>query len=367
MLNIPNITLYLHIGTHKTGSTAIQHYLHQNKDSLKKNRVHHLHNTGAFKPLMLLDSFDRKVISKARADLLSSIKKSGANHGDSIVISWEGFSGNPLLGYSNSSAIADLVQKITDGLNAHIIIYLRRQDAFIQSLYTQSIHEGGSLEFSDFLNRLPKNSFNWLDFIKPYKNALAPEKLHIRSYDSCTSKGPEGLLVDFMSCLGLCYFEASQNRPPTPNRGYSRSALEIARICNVVFTNPEKTMLREVLQRSSAKRLFKDYSLMSPDDRARCAQYFSKTNKQLSAIYFPNNPSCLSISLAPDQESRQETTMNSIAPDIIRIILDQEKNNPKSILVGVLVRLEKWIQRTLKRFPRTYNKISRLVKSQGRH
>src|SRR5262245_9521309 len=42
-------TLYLHVGTHHTGSTSIQHFLQQNREALKRARVRvirdHLSNT----------------------------------------------------------------------------------------------------------------------------------------------------------------------------------------------------------------------------------------------------------------------------------------------------------------------------------
>src|SRR6056297_1032575 len=149
-------TLYLHIGTWKTGSTTLQFYLNHFKKELKKENIYYL--SGSDKIVT-----DDRIIRKFKEINTDYIKESRqkfkqivSRYDDSnasFVSSAEEFSGDPFTGYKNGHLVAEMLHRITEGLDldVQIIIYLRRQDDFFESLYTHSIYLGKSHSFNEFL------------------------------------------------------------------------------------------------------------------------------------------------------------------------------------------------------------------------
>ena len=90
---------------------------------------------------------DQQIANELGSRINRAIDESLAHAGVGIerfVTSWEGFSGNPRLAYQNANAVASMLRESTKSLDVRIIVYLRRQDEFVESMYTQTIHEGGS-------------------------------------------------------------------------------------------------------------------------------------------------------------------------------------------------------------------------------
>ena len=136
--------LFIHIGTHKTGSTALQQELMALGGELRKVGFHWNAPAGFAKRLLadatagrITQAFvnDTEYISDFRARVLSQLENCSA------VISSEHFSGNPRLCYKHASACAKALAMIFEGIPTEIIVYYRRQDSFCESLYTQGIHE----------------------------------------------------------------------------------------------------------------------------------------------------------------------------------------------------------------------------------
>jgi len=124
---------YIHIGTHKTGSTAIQQLLNKNKYLLRENGYVYLRDLEEkFQTLKMSTKIDTDVITLFKKELANSCKRNKSNIPDHrFIISSEGFSGNPLIGYKNAGIVAEHLYQITDDFDVYVIVYLRRQDDFI--------------------------------------------------------------------------------------------------------------------------------------------------------------------------------------------------------------------------------------------
>ena len=154
--------IYLHIGTHKTGTTEIQNLLKEHSGLVKENkRLLYVPFNEVFSAISKQQKPSNDLSQKLKNHILDVISKneSVSKYEDLLVISFENFSGLTLSGYKNSEAIANILYDAVKDFSedSKIIVYLRRQDLFIESLYTQFIHQGEFFSFNDFLSRFDSN------------------------------------------------------------------------------------------------------------------------------------------------------------------------------------------------------------------
>ena len=158
--------LYLHIGTHKTGTTEIQQSLIFAKNNLVKEKIIYLPYFPSSFELMRIKCLDNNMVAQCTDYLQEQTKRYSSQF--RFIMSFEGFSGDLEQGYKNSRLIAQTLKEATSEFDVSVIVYLRRQDTFLESAYTQLIHQGESFSFSEFRNNYDFSSFNWLDLLNNY-------------------------------------------------------------------------------------------------------------------------------------------------------------------------------------------------------
>ena len=269
------IMLYLHVGTHKTGTSTIQQSLRDSRAALREEGIAYLEPS--FQDIkagdvMRAKNFDQNLVKKLSNEFKKAFPKSGDF--STYVLSNEAFSGMPYDGYLNSRIVAQTLRAALTYPRIKIIIYLRSQDQFLESLYTQSIHEGGTDSFSDFLKQFQnERSFDYQRIIEDFSDIFGAEQVCVRSY---YRESRDGLLKGFSELIGsqkLMNWQGGDR-----NRGYSKKALEIARICNASLDRPNQAGLRRVLQSVMAKEKGEKYSFFNRESRQEFLERFSATN-----------------------------------------------------------------------------------------
>jgi hypothetical protein len=373
--------LYIHIGTHKTGSTAIRQALIQCREALRGQGVLYLpwdvrtfpRESLSFMTMRMSDQNAvhhlRKMLRQARGD-----QRRGDPEGPRLLMSFEGFSGDPSEGYRNASVIAEHLRRATEGFKTHIIVYLRPQDEFIESLYTQQIHEGKWCSFPDFVNRHDdSSSFNWHWLLRQYSNCFGKDRMIVRRYHKQFFPCNESLLQDFFRILGVD--SSVLDLPPdfAPNRGYSRDALEIARIANPHLTDAERSRLRQLLQRTNAKQPFEAYAFWSEREREALASRYRESNAKVAQEYFGES----SGMLFPSSGSRHEEvkyaglSLEAVTLAFAKIILAERDrpvvietaSNNESVLLKALVRVEKRASALLKKGSSLVSRLRSLIRT----
>ena len=191
--------LYIHIGTHKTGTTSIQNRLNEYKYSLLKNDAFYISTTGIFKKIPRLTSYDKNLVLKARNELITHMQK--FTEISTFITSSEHLSGDCYTGYKNSMLMSQMLFDIVSKLNvkAYIVIYIRRQDRFIESLYGHMIESGLPVpEFKKFIN-FNEEHYNWNLLVKSYEKKFNKKRIIVRSFDDTLKNG--GVLKDFCNCI----------------------------------------------------------------------------------------------------------------------------------------------------------------------
>jgi len=334
--------LFIHIGTHKTGTSAIQNFMERNSLLLAKHKlVGELNfNNNIFK-LVRTKSIDSELVNDISRHIADELKATEAFKLNKFLLSFEGLSGDRELGYKNSHIIAEhlyqIVQKLPDITNIKIIIYIRRQDDFIESLYTQTIKEGGTLTFKEFLEQYDENCFNWDLLIQSYEKVFGKENIIIKRYDKKYLVNSTGLLKDFLDILGIHNINKIEGNTDI-NLGITKEALEVQRTMNKYFNENEKLDLRMMLEKTNSKKPFENFSLFSSlDDREIFLKNYVESNNKVSEKYFDRD------SLFSPISENHYTITNSLSMEHILVVImkiimykDKEISNQKNILNDVV-------------------------------
>lgn len=184
--------LVLHIGTHKTGTSTLQSVMTRAAPKLLAHGVSYLEagrtNRIAHHPLAWglrgRYSTGMEAWESARAELK-------AGRAPIQVLSTEGF------WYEDPQEIKRQLDYTGE---VKIVVYLRRQDAYLQSLYKQSVSSGRKTKFQPWLNEMGYRG-DYLTVIDKWADAFGKDAIDLRPYE----RGGKTIDVvdDFFSLIGL--------------------------------------------------------------------------------------------------------------------------------------------------------------------
>lgn len=190
----------LHIGTHKTGTTFLQSHFSARAASLRAEGV--LWVSDAYNLPGAIIEAER---SGRRDALLAHVRRgldAAFAQAGTLLLSSEGFSGFAGNGYRDTPALAAFCGGMLAGIQVTVVVYLRRQDRFYESYYTQMIQQGESYDLATFRERVPHASLRWLPIIEAYEDALPGCRLVVQPYDRRAFRGQD-ILADFIDHTGL--------------------------------------------------------------------------------------------------------------------------------------------------------------------
>jgi len=121
------------------------------------------------------------------------------------------------------------------------------------------------------------------------------DNIIVRPYDNT---GAGGLIKDFgcsvqlegLSRINLNAFPYNLQRS---NRGYTRDALEIARLCNQEFSSEERYKLRTLLQLTNVKTPYECYSFFSDSERLAIIGHYTDSNQRVASKYMDSCSSAI--------------------------------------------------------------------------
>lgn len=180
-------TVFVHIGLHKTGSTAIQKFLTANARRLRRNGILYP-RTGQVRIAHHQIAWSMRNNARVPwADLRAELAES-----DTAVLSSEEF---------ESVRSPEAWERLRDNLpgDVKIVCYLRRQDELLESHYNQHRKTGG-LDSPAAFKRRVLYQMDYLARLQPFADAFGVENIIVRPYDK--TRMPNGLFADFLSAIG---------------------------------------------------------------------------------------------------------------------------------------------------------------------
>ena len=194
--------VFLHIGTHKTGSTSIQRELYENRKNLQSKGFYYpqscANEDGNHSPLAWAICRDERVnYNKVLEAFKDEVKACKDN--ETLVISGEEFE------YLSGKEISELKQLLcTMEFETTIVCYFKPQAALIRSEYVEWIKQGlTSDNFSVFWrlhSRLDR--YNYYKIWHQWCSHFGESNVRVRSYEDSLHLS-NGVIDDFYEVIGL--------------------------------------------------------------------------------------------------------------------------------------------------------------------
>jgi len=302
-------TVYLHIGTHKTGTTALQRWLYANRSRLAEHGLllpvdgpyycppgrsrppedgghwslafsmmgtrPHWMSTGQ------VPSFD-SCRAALRADLESWRSLRGARRADVLLSSEHWFVGVA------PTALAGLFADL--GFRVVVVAYLRRQDDFLLSLHNQWVKTGRITEtFAEFLDAQVEDPHSYAYYhrhLDAFSQVFGRDALVVRRFEEAKMVSRD-LIADFTSLLDLAL------PPPTSaelhhNDSVPTELLEVIRheVAKLPSStpHPERAQLARELRARGAPPItdHRRYALLPRGWRQALLSHFANDNARIA-------------------------------------------------------------------------------------
>lgn len=296
-------TLYIHIGTSKTGTTTIQTYCGINREQLKSK--------GVLFPIMPYH-YDRITENRNGHFLYAMIYENGVRNKEKekqvlkqeldYIVDWFKDYDNVLLSEESIWwATATRRKGLWKYLQEHsqqnnyqvkIIVYLRRQDQFMMSRYNQIIKTdtgGGTQRFYEYfkdMNGKYKCVMNYRQRLDYMAKFFPKENIVVKRFDRSYFYNGD-LNADFLHILGVEIDDTFVELPKDENLGISVQSGELKRVLNRLgtMTFAENQKLLQMLNECEALLPKREVSIMTTEHIEKFMKKFIDDNESIAVDY----------------------------------------------------------------------------------
>lgn len=295
-------TLYLHIGIPKTGTTALQNFMAQNQEALQQHGICFpdfgyrypnigIYRNGYFLVAPYITQDKQKYTDRPGNEYEEGLNKVAelAQKYDKIILTDEAI-------WKRSKNRPDFWPRLKEDLSKReislrIIVYLRRQDLWVQSFWSQKVKTGSGLSFHEYIASLKEIGYP-MDFYA-YMNMLSgiwgKDALIIRVYEKGQYHGKEKtLLSDFMDIFGLALDDGFVAEKKIYNTSLAGNTLEMRRLINTLPGSREE---KKILTRSipkyqlSAANSTDSFSWFEIQEQRAYLEQFARSNSLVAKEY----------------------------------------------------------------------------------
>lgn len=301
--------LYLHIGHHKTGTTCIQHFLAGNRSQLANDgylyprtgeldQAHHLLAISVNKNKDFIQILDKSA-EEYWSDLFFEADQSGCNK---VIVSSEEFSNN-----INSDSIEEIKQYTENKFNVRVILYIRRIDELVQSIYKQLVKFYGvrcELPF-DINAPYVVNNIDFYSKINLWGDVFGKDRITLRIFEIGILR--HNPVYDFLSTVGYSGDLLDPNLTEIKkNESLSIKYTEILRYINGKFDlSKEIHELIVSLFLALSKTEKENFSYLSLEERENLINLSLPHYKKLVAEFLPEHNHMMYESIPCDKATWQ--------------------------------------------------------------
>jgi hypothetical protein len=280
------IDFYVHIGAGKTGTSAIQAFLNNNRVILFKDHSCIYPNTNAIIKQYNIGKCRNHIgffKNKSELEIITEIRNiivfSRENNVQKIVFSWEGLFDRHQFARIIKSALAG-----SDDVSPWIILYLRRQDHWLESAWKQWF--AMRKEYKDFHHFITTYKIGWDDALAVWSDNFGKDRILIQPYESSQLKG--GLIDNFLEKLKIEYKGNHWNEVENQdyNLGFNEDIIEILYLNRDYYSNTDSSILQNyfanALPKEYKKSPFEKYSLISPRKRLEILNQYEPMNRYIA-------------------------------------------------------------------------------------
>lgn len=290
-----NSTLFIHIGFHKTGSTALQNFLVLNRVEFQKQGVLYPGNTeNHFSITKELREITNPFLNK-KTQVYQIFKEilNKSNNYSKFILSSEGFCNNEEI------IIPALIKALTNfkiKAKVKIIIYLRPQESWLESSYQQTIKDRSTRSVNTFKqHHTSENYLNYCNYyarINIWASNFGKENIIIIPYNL---NQPKNIIYDnFIETVGIT-MNSSFIYPSKlkTNVALHHHYIEFLRLLNIIKI--EDKIFAKIIELfyANQNKEYNDYKYFNTEEEKKIELYFYQSNAKLAQEYISKNNSQL--------------------------------------------------------------------------
>jgi hypothetical protein len=295
--------LILHIGTHKTGTTALQQFLYANRARFRALQVHYATPPHGLQDANFvanaLNVGKERVVQQFLATQTALAHRRGAQ---TIIVSSENFYAMSVLdamqrrqvcanAVERDRALIDTLRSLMpDGIaSTQVVCYFRRPDRYAESLYSQHVKRGIIFDgtFAEFLPII-KPALFYNEHIRAWSDVFGKDHCIARLYEPVRGD----VVSDFCRNV-LCMEDTADfsHVHKKANERLSRDALEFKRLRNTTASASERDIERTILRLVDEKMQLRNgepdcyHDFLSPDERAELLRLIQPEMAALQSTY----------------------------------------------------------------------------------
>ncbi|MBQ7679280.1 MAG: hypothetical protein IJT34_05475 [Butyrivibrio sp.] len=325
--------VYLHIGTPKTGTTSLQAFLGMNRKELRKQGIDYPDGS---------DFLERPAYSRHHNGIWIRQCYGDPAYERHVQTLLERCDRAPMVLFSDEEIfrgyqkepgiIRDLHQALKEaGHRMEIIVYLRRQDEYLTSLWAQKVKRFYTGSFDEWLSGLADGAGegDYFSILEALAREVGQEDIHVRIYDKSLFTGTHTIYADFLSIFGIEQTPAYEEPDSPKNLSLQDVYLETKRRLNAdpafhvskgidkdspVFQAAQaiKDVLVELQEEARAAHQLKNRSLVSAASRQKLLESYAESNEKTAQKYLkllpqqtlfpPFDPTTVTDDIIPEEE-----------------------------------------------------------------
>lgn len=382
-----------HLGTPKTGTSIIQSHLAQNRARLRSNgffypvtissdrqlyrtfESHHLlaYSVAGWEPFSRYrpEDFLRRTLKTCREYNLHTLLLSAENTYwlPRQIVGKE--KPDETSFWEEKRNYMERFRNLFSNCDMQIIIYLRRQDRWLESWYNQQVKNGHVLphnvyEFAEHCEYL----MNYRRYIEVLSEVFGRNNIIVRVYEK--EQLPEGLFDDFSKHSGIGDPKNFPlHHPARSNSQLLPEALEFMHICNNLEADPQtkrelRLLIRKVTKQFENEIVFQRQDLLTPNDRHKLLDQYDTDNRWIAQEYLGRNDGALFMEGFTDELAEKRTAETLTSEQVVKIIMQiflqtiadraTGKHSTNSLLCEILSSLHKSVSSSLGPLERTWRK-----------
>lgn len=370
-------TVYLHMGVSKTGTTAIQAMCYKNRDKLLKDGIYYPIDY-SYQPGEVFSCHNGNIgtlFTGGKSSLKEMVQKicASTKNYEVSLISTESMWFEIL----DKKEFLDLFAEIAPDVKIKVIVYIRRQDDYIESLYREFVKSSNFERHIDELldiivhesdeevckrekNGVCEyilNSAHYYRQLMDIVDSIGKENLICRIYDRRILKEGD-ICEDFFEILGVSDIKKYDNVATVINPSLDCSTLEVKRIMNAIYNTRnvcnskliKMALLNNVVTKRNKEKIIGLESIFNIKQKQIIEEYFEKENKLLFEQFFNGQQYHTFFNYEEGKQDKKEIKQEELLYDTIRVMCD------------ALLQVESKLSKERQRYNELNNYVQRLEK-----
>lgn len=330
-------TLYIHIGTSKTGTTSLQHFCTENAALFQKQDYDYSIFPRKFKGINIMRNghfLSYRAYNKDESRNLAEEEKlfregmdfvlDKFKNANNVILSDEG-----IWSVVFKSDKPDLWEKIKreadkQGYQIKVIVYFRRQDGLADSWWNQKIKVGkrlySTVSWEEYSKNPAKPELNYYGPLKYIEKYVGKENIIVRRFGKPYFKNGS-LFEDFIDALGMEYDKNFIISEGQRNISLLGNAHEIKRIINDLpdLSDADNTFFRRITVSMSQQRPeLKAETMFSSEEALDFMEKYREDNRKIMREYFNENADLFEMEFSNNKKWVLDHT--EMEKDIVRFI-----------------------------------------------